>query len=135
MPLKYGPRMVLLALALAAGPALAQDAAEGEQLYQHHCAVCHGIEATGSGPMASILTIQPTDLTRLAATAGGTFPLLRVVRRIDGRDTLVAHGSPMPVFGGYFEGAGVAIRLPDGQLLMTSQPAVDLVAWLQTIQR
>jgi hypothetical protein len=40
----------------------------------------------------------------------------------------------MPVFGGFFEGKGVTMRNEDGILIMTSQPIIDLVAYLQTIQ-
>ncbi|QYK40795.1 MAG: c-type cytochrome [Paracoccaceae bacterium] len=121
--------------AMAAGAAAAQDAARGEETYHRYCAVCHGIDATGAGPMAPILTIQPTDLTRLAVTAGGVFPMLRAASRIDGRDPLVAHGSPMPVYGGFFEGRQVSVKLPDGQPMMVTETVADLLAWLQTIQR
>jgi mono/diheme cytochrome c family protein len=129
-------RLTLTCLAaLLATPALAQDPDRGEALYRTHCATCHGIDATGGGPMAGVLTLQPTDLTALAAGEGGIFPLERVVKRIDGRDPLVAHGSPMPVYGDFFEGGrGVAMKAPSGQPIMTSQPVADLVAWLRQIQ-
>ncbi|SDC35496.1 cytochrome c [Ruegeria marina] len=116
-----------------ASACLAQDAAEGERLYMHHCATCHGIEATGQGPMAGVLIIQPADLTALQGE--GEFPVARVVQRIDGRDPLVSHGSPMPVYGPYFEGRDVAIKTQSGQPMLTSQPIVDLLAYIQTIQK
>ncbi|WP_431300723.1 c-type cytochrome [Tabrizicola sp. BL-A-41-H6] len=124
-----------------AGPAFAEgevvpgDAVTGEALYRAHCAVCHGIEATGHGPMVTALTVQPSDLTTLVARHGGEFPLERVTSRIDGRDPLVAHGSAMPVYGNFFEGHDVALKTETGQPLMTSQPIADLVAWLRTIQK
>ena len=90
--------LIGLALGSGASPALAQEAGEGAALYEKHCATCHGIDGTGKGPMAGVLLIQPIDLTGLAAANEGVFPLLRVVRRIDGRDPLVSHGSPMPVY-------------------------------------
>ena len=68
-----------------ASQGFAQDVEIGSELYQHYCATCHGIDATGHGPMAGILVIQPTDLTQLSA-ADGVFPTARVVARIDGRD-------------------------------------------------
>lgn len=111
------------------------DAAEGEALYQAHCAVCHGIDATGNGPMAPVLLVQPTDLTTLIARHQGVFPLERVAARIDGRDPLVAHGSQMPVYGLFFQGKDVALRTDAGQPMLTSQPIADLVAWLRTIQK
>lgn len=134
-------RYLLAAVVCLAGPALAEgedvvgDAMTGAALYQTHCAVCHGAEARGDGPMAPVLLVQPADLTALVARHGGVFPLERVAARIDGRDPLVSHGSDMPVYGRFFEeGPDVALRTESGQPLLTSQPIADLVAWLRTIQ-
>ncbi len=120
---------------LAAMPqaTLAQDVETGAELYQHYCATCHGLDATGHGPMAGVLVIQPTNL-RALADADGVFPTARVVARIDGREPLVSHGSPMPVYGPYFEGNDTAIKTPEGQPILTSKPIVDLVAYLKTLQ-
>lgn len=63
--------------------------------------------------MAGVLVIQPTNLTELSGQ-DGTFPTARVVARIDGRDPLVSHGSPMPVYGPYFEGSGYGYQGTDG---------------------
>jgi hypothetical protein len=127
-------RLALIAALLAPAATHAQDAGRGEALYRRHCVTCHGTEARGGGPMVTVLTVQPTDLTRLSANNGGTFPTFRVVRRIDGRDPLVAHGSSMPVYGDFFEGNDTAIKTPAGQPVMTSQPVADLVTWLLTLQ-
>jgi mono/diheme cytochrome c family protein len=127
---------IAIAASLAAGPGRAQDAAAGEALFVDHCAKCHGIDARGNGPLAPVLTIQPTDLAALAAGAGGVFPTLRVAQRIDGSDPLVAHGSPMPVFGEFLDDADhVAVPLPDGQPLMVPRAMADLLAYLETVQR
>lgn len=126
----------LLLAALAAGPALAQDPDTGAAIYQENCATCHGLEATGNGPMAPVLLVQPSDLTTLTARHGGSFPLMRVVMRIDGRDPLVSHGSDMPVFGEFFEGVqDVALKAETGQPILVSEPVADLVAFLQEIQQ
>lgn len=125
---------VIATLGLMALPAAAQDAGEGRVLFRNHCATCHGIEATGHGPMAGVLVIKPADLTQLSAGNGGVFPVERVVRRIDGRDPLVSHGSPMPVYGFFFEGRDVPLKMPNGQPMLTSAPIVDLVAFLQEVQ-
>lgn len=114
--------------------AAGQDAAEGGLLYERHCATCHGLSGEGQGPMAGVLVIQPTDLTTLAAREGGAFPVLRVIRRIDGRDPLVAHGSPMPVYGDFFEGDDTTLETASGQKIMTSRAIADLVSFLQTMQ-
>ncbi|MFN3936435.1 MAG: c-type cytochrome [Gemmobacter sp.] len=129
------PFAPLLLAPLLATPVLAQDAARGEDIYMRHCAVCHGIEATGGGPMAAVLLLQPTDLTMLSSGNEGTFPTIRVVMRIDGRDPLVSHGSPMPLFGQLYDEQDTPIRAPDGTPILTSQAIADLVAWLETVQR
>ena len=114
--------------------AMAQDIDNGATLYQRHCATCHGTEADGKGPMRPALLIQPPSLRTLAADNDGTFPIARVVSRIDGRDPLVSHGSPMPVYGWYFEGEDTALKAETGQPILTSQPIVDLMGYLESIQ-
>ncbi len=128
-------RLIPLVLALAlATPAAAQDAEQGEALFGFYCATCHGNAARGNGPMSPSLVVAPANLTTLAARNGGVFPTSRVVMRIDGRDPLVSHGSMMPVYGDFFEGTDVATKAETGQPIMTSQPIVDLLAYLESIQ-
>ncbi|HSG55298.1 c-type cytochrome [Seohaeicola saemankumensis] len=124
-----------LAFALLPVPGRAQDAAEGGALYQWYCATCHGIDGTGAGPMSPVLLVQPTDLTGLGAAEGGVFPLLRVVRRIDGSDPLVSHGSAMPVYGPMFRGDEVALKTASGQPVLMGRAVADLVLYLQEIQK
>lgn len=132
-------RLLLLAMLLATNafsPASAQDADIGRAYFQQHCATCHGLEGRGDGPMAGAMIIKPVNLTELQAQNGGTFPLERVVKRIDGRDPLVSHGSPMPVYGDFFERSfDVPMKTDAGQPILTSQPVVDMVAYIREIQR
>ncbi|WP_353475335.1 cytochrome c [Salipiger sp. H15] len=121
-----------LTVALHLGTALAQDADRGEALYVERCATCHGLDGRGDGPMAGVLMIKPVNLTELSAANGGSFPLERVVKRIDGRDPLVSHGSPMPVYGDYFGFDANAVLSGE---VPTVQPVADLVAYLQALQR
>ena len=122
------------ALLALATPAVADEVENGRETFLHHCATCHGIEATGQGPMRPVLMVQPADLTQLTATKDGVFPLVRVIKRIDGRDPLVSHGSPMPVYGDFFEGDDTTINTDAGQPIMTSRPVVELVAYLRSMQ-
>ena len=129
-------RKLLFFLALlSSAPATAQDAVQGEALYSFYCATCHGKRAVGNGPMSPSLMVAPTDLTQLAASNEGVFPTVRVIMRIDGRDPMVSHGSMMPVYGDFFEGNEVFAQGETGQPIMTSQPIVDLLAYLQTLQQ
>ena len=133
--MKHFTRLAAMAtIGLLSTGALAQDVATGAELYQKHCATCHGVEATGQGPMAGVLLIKPVNLVALSRDNSGVFPTARVVARIDGRDPLVSHGSPMPVYGYFFEGTDTALKTPAGQPIMTSEPIVDLVAYLQSVQ-
>ena len=125
---------LLCGLVLGVSGAQAQDITEGAGLYLKHCATCHGIEASGQGPMAGVLVIKPTDLTNLSNENNGVFPMERVVRRIDGRDPLVSHGSPMPVYGDFFEGNDTALKTASGQPILTSGAIAQLVAFLQSVQ-
>lgn len=120
--------------ALLPQPGTAQDAVAGKALYRSYCATCHGVDAGGNGPMAELLAVNPPDLRALARGNDGAFPLLRVAARIDGRDPLLAHGGPMPLFGDAFDGDSAALRTDAGQPLLTSRPIADLLAWLMTVQ-
>ena len=116
-------------------PAMAQDAQQGEALFGYYCATCHGSNATGNGPMSPSLVVAPTDLTALSDKNGGVFPTLRVVMRIDGRDPLISHGSMMPVYGDFFAGTDVMTKTQAGQPVLTSQPIIDLLAYIEGLQQ
>ncbi|MEQ9693798.1 c-type cytochrome [Shimia sp. SDUM112013] len=126
--------VILAALGLAADTGWAADVARGGAYYAEHCATCHGVDLDGAGPMAGVLTIKPTDLTALARRNAGLFPTQRVAERIDGRDPLVAHGSPMPVYGFFFEGPTTRVKLPEGGSLKVSRPVADLLAYIGAAQ-
>ena len=127
--------MLMLMLLLLAMPVSAQDAREGRRLYELYCAACHGAGADGRGPMRPVLIVPPADLTRLDKGDGAGFPLERVIRRIDGRDPLVAHGSEMPVYGDFFEGRPAQIAVPGAARVETSIPVANLVAYLLRLQQ
>jgi mono/diheme cytochrome c family protein len=77
---------------------------EGSDLYQAYCAVCHGNDAKGGGPMARALRVPPSDLTRIAVHSGGIFPTQRVERIISGEsEVATGHGTrEMPLWGPVF---------------------------------
>jgi mono/diheme cytochrome c family protein len=125
--------LVILAV-LAASAAPAQDAAVGERIYARYCTACHGAAGEGDGPMVRILTVDPPDLTRLAADNGGTFPRRRVTWRIDGRDPLLAHGNEMPIYGDLLSGDWLDIRDATGEPIRSTRPMADLIAFLESLQ-
>lgn len=124
-----------LSFASVPGPSVAQDADAGRQTFRTYCVTCHGMEGRGDGPMTQVLTIVPPDLTRLTSDNEGTFPISRVVARIDGRMPLLGHGGPMPVFGDLFEGESSLLDSETGAPIMTSQTMVDVVSYIEGLQR
>lgn len=76
---------------------------EGSDLYQSYCAVCHGKEGRGNGPVARTLKTAPPDLTGISARNRGMFPLQRVQQIISGESAVTAHGTrEMPLWGPIF---------------------------------
>ena len=93
----------LIAASLLAAQVYADDASPGRTAYLRYCSACHGAGGKGDGIVATVLRPKPTDLTRLTAASGGTFPRARVTESIDGRTPIAAHGdSGMPVWGQLF---------------------------------
>lgn len=94
--------VVAIALSIASAPAVSADyvAMSGKELYQRFCAACHGAEGRGDGPVASSFSVEVPDLRLIARRNSGSFPRDRVVRIIDGRHIIGAHGTrTMPVWG------------------------------------
>lgn len=99
-------------LALSAALVLAQQpvgpnsaaAGKGEIAYRRYCASCHGATGRGDGSIAAELRTAPTNLTLISKRNGGRFPLDKVARQTDGRDSIRAHGTPdMPAWGEVFK--------------------------------
>ena len=130
-------KRLILTLCLLAPPVFAAepDTLIGSELFTEFCAPCHGGSAVGDGPMAKVLSVPPTDLTRLSASNDGVFPVFRVVRQIDGRDPMLAHGGDMPLFGEIFDFPDAAIAAETGQPIITAQSIADIVGWLMSIQQ
>ncbi len=81
-------------------PSHAQTVDIGKQEYTNSCAVCHGANGKGAGPLADFLNKKVPDLTKLAKNNSGLFSFDRVYWVIDGRQTIAAHGPrDMPVWG------------------------------------
>jgi mono/diheme cytochrome c family protein len=80
----------------------ASHAPSGAELYQQHCAVCHGIDLKGSGPAPDPYR-PPPDLTTLARRHGGKFPDTYVTKVLRNGVVMPAHGpAEMPIWGADF---------------------------------
>ncbi len=128
---------VIMTILATVGSVSAQepDTEAGRNLYMSYCVQCHGIDAKGDGPMAEMLAIDTPDLSGLAVSNDGTFPTELVARQIDGRAPMLAHGGDMPIYGPFLDSnQHVALRLPNGQTMMTSLPLANVVVYLESIQ-
>ena len=128
--------LALLAARAASGdepaPADTSLAPVGEQIFQRHCASCHGVQAQGGGPAAPSLKVAPPDLTRIAQRRKGEFPRGEIGRFIDGRFDVSAHGTrEMPVWGRQFGATvpqgGLAEEIARGNIAV-------LLDYLESIQ-
>lgn len=121
-----------LAILLAAGSVQAADYAgmSGKDLYLRFCAACHGKSGRGDGPVADSFRVEVPDLTLIARRAGGSYPRERIVKIIDGRHILGAHGSrTMPVWGEELS----RLKLGDPQAERLARTVIDRLAdyvWL-----
>jgi mono/diheme cytochrome c family protein len=87
----------LATLAAACGTAPAPPL-HAEAMYVRYCASCHGTTGRGDGPAAGSLDPPPPDLRT------STLNLAELMRVIDGRRTVRAHGTmAMPVWGEVFQ--------------------------------
>ena len=86
----------------ATTPATREDPS-GRDLFIGHCAICHGLDGRGRGPLAEAMKIVPADLTQIAAKHDGTFPDAKVSDVIRNGGAVLGHGSTaMLPWGLYF---------------------------------
>ncbi len=72
----------------------------GEMEYMSNCAACHGADAKGGGAVAAVLSVKPSDLTKISKSFNGQFPNEHIYKVIDGREMINPHGdTDMPVWG------------------------------------
>ena len=113
-----------LAFNLSPLPAFAQkqsneQIARGRKLFMSYCASCHGVDATGNGPVASSLKKQPPNLTKVEAK-NGKFPAEELRKKISGEGEVPVHGKKdMPVWG----------------LIFSTPDINNLVKYLESIQK
>lgn len=107
----------------------ASNPVSGSQLYKQYCAVCHGIDLKGHGPLATELKTLPADLTTLAQRHGGKFPDEYVKDFLRNGVKYSAHGdSDMPIWGPLFG----SIRGTDPELV--SIRIVNLTNYIKSTQ-
>ncbi|MGB3536610.1 MAG: c-type cytochrome [Mesorhizobium sp.] len=108
----------------------------GEAEYLNSCAVCHGVEGKGDGPLSDLLVKRPADLTSISKRNGGRFPYARVIAVIDGRYDVPGHGNrDMPVWGHQFLEDDQRLYGPAGGEIVTTERINELAGYVQSLQR
>jgi mono/diheme cytochrome c family protein len=133
--LLFAIALVMASAIVTPATAFTQRAATGAEEFGMSCAVCHGADGRGDGPLAHILTVKPADLTTLAKRNGGTFPLEKVVETIDGRTLVSGHGTrAMPVWGTRYEEDVAKQYGPYGSESVVKTRIKALADYLESIQ-
>jgi len=105
--------------------------AGGRADFQAYCASCHGRDGKGDGPVADKLKTRPADLTLLTKKFSGVFPSEYVLRTIDGREEIMAHGSrTMPVWGKIWRNENDPQSEVETQRILT-----ELLSYIESIQQ
>jgi len=106
----------------------------GAELYETYCAACHGTDAKGSGPVAEVLKIEPSDLTQLGRRFGMPLDRDRVAKYIDGRMSVLAHGPrDMPVWGNQLTDELIGQPATEDTKRRTIDAIVDYLVSIQRI--
>lgn len=121
-------------LVAACAPEDMPEASEGRDLFMQNCAVCHGADGRGNGPVASAMDPPPSDLTVLAARNDGDLPVAEILSKIDGYAQGGITGPSMPQFGDLFRGDLIPIDTGDGIMTPTPRKLVALLAYIESIQ-
>lgn len=126
----------LLCLAASGNIGRTEQMSYGEAEFLNSCAVCHGVEGKGDGPLGDELMKRPADLTRISERNGGTFPYDRVFAIIDGRYLVPGHGErEMPVWGRQFLKDDTDLYGPDGGEIVTAERIHELTVYVMSLQR
>jgi mono/diheme cytochrome c family protein len=132
----FGSTALAAAAAIGCTAALADAPQMGRAHYEAKCAVCHGDNGKGDGPVANMLTQKPSDLTMMSKNNDGVFPFWTAYEIVDGRKGVGAHGTrEMPVWGKEFyqasRGGGQGIS---AETIVRGQ-IMELLIYLRSIQQ
>lgn len=124
---------ILVVLSMLRAVVFADEIGEGRRQFLRYCASCHGTAADGRGFVAPALAHPPGDLRRLGDGVDTALLADRLVRVIDGRKVVTAHGErEMPVWGEQFADIKSAEGAPREEAVHDRINAI--VAYLLSIQ-
>jgi mono/diheme cytochrome c family protein len=91
------------------------DAVRGREVFETHCAACHGSDGKGTGPAAATLPVKPANLTDCRRTAEDDIEMI---------DAIIHHG------GSY---AGMSSVMPAWDKVLTSMEISDVAAFEKSL--
>lgn len=124
--------LLLLGCATAPEPDISRD--DGQALFAENCAICHGFDARGGGPLATELDTRSADLTQIAARRGGVWPMLEVMSIIDGYTRRTDPRKDMPIITGVTGGPMVDFDSGNGDMTPTPARLIALAEYLEGLQ-
>lgn len=126
-------RVVILTMLLVQGCA-PDSSGSGRAIYNEKCAMCHGRDGRGDGPLATTLSKPPADLTRIAARRDGVWPMPEVMSIIDGYSKRYLPGEDMPIYDDFVEGRLVTFDTGNGITRKTPASLLAIARYLETLQ-
>ena len=132
----FGSTALAAVTAISCTGVLADAPQMGRAHYEAKCAVCHGADGKGNGPVANMLTQKPSDLTTMSKNNGGTFPFWAAYEIVDGRKGVGAHGTrEMPVWGKQFYQASRGGSQGISAETIVRGQIMELLIYLRSIQQ
>jgi len=137
--MKLTKALAVTAAILCSYAAHAQDneVALGKSAYGALCAICHGDDGKGSGDIAELFKVPPSDLTALAKMADGQFPFVQVYNVLAEGMQERGHGeAEMPIWGDYFVSDSLEDRgmLPGDAVAIAAGRIMAVTLYLESIQ-
>jgi len=105
----------------------------GHDLFEHHCARCHGADAAGATSNSGKETIKAPSLLDLAKQSGGNLPIWGAYEVIDGSKVVVEHRNrAMPIWGEEFAKSRTITK--ENKDAIVRGRILAILAYLSTIQ-
>ena len=124
-----------LVVGMALMPDMSNAQALGERVYIEECASCHGFAGNGDSVMNDYLISKAPPLNNLRAENDGRFPLDDIVKIIDGRRDVRAHGSSMPIWGSVFTVPLEGEISSEATQLVVKGRILALAEYLESVQK
>ena len=105
------------------------DDISGAAEFQRYCALCHGLDGRGVGPLtdADRLKAAPADLTQIAKRGDGVFPFEKTAAAIQQGGSISGHKGTLML-------PWVKIFSADGDPARAEAMVVEITKYLESIQ-